>query len=229
LCGAGAPSAKSFLVTSAQAGEGKTSLAVSLSISLAEVGSRVLLIDGDVQVPRIGDLFKITPRGDLADVMLGRKDLEGSVTSSAVPGLHVLVGHANGVGGHGLLNGPSVAKLVREAAALYDYVVIDSPPALGAADALMWAQAVDTVILACLLGHSDTNAIRLVRERLNSIGAKMAGAVIANVSIHERYYSYSTSGGTGVDNGTGASAKGTRLMPLLVHFPGASGGASGSS
>jgi polysaccharide biosynthesis transport protein len=183
---------RSMLVTSAQAAEGKTSLAVSLAISLAEPGYRVLLIDGDIQAPQIGRLLGLTPQGNLLDVLAGRQNLPACVTPSGIGGLDVLTGHRNGDTARPLLNMRSARDIVRQAKDQYDHVVVDSPPALGAADALVWAHAVDGVIVASLVGYSDRKAVRLACQRLLSVGANVLGSVVANVSTTESYYSYSS-------------------------------------
>lgn len=207
---------RTILVTSAQAGEGKTSLAVSLAISLAEPGARVLLIDGDVQAPQIGKLLKLPARGDLRSVLSEDHELKEAVVDSGVAGLDVLIGRSNGQSAKDILNSKTAQRLVRLAAEQYDHVVIDSPPALGAADALVWAHAVEGVVLASLVGHSDRRAMRLAHQRLLTVGAKVLGSVIANVSIHESYYSYSTA--SCPDPG-GKSPGGKRRTPPLVHLP----------
>jgi len=205
-------------VTSPQAGEGKTSLAVSLAVSLTESGRRVLLVDGDIQAPQIARLLKLAPSCDLKGVLLGSRSIRESVVESGIAGLDVLADSANGDTARGALNSQSAIDLVKQAADQYEYVVIDSPPVLGAADALFWAHAVDGVILASLVGRSDRKAIRLALQRLASVGATLLGSVIANVSVTESYYSYSASGARST---YGAPAAGTavRRTPPTVYLP----------
>jgi succinoglycan biosynthesis transport protein ExoP len=209
---------RTMLVTSPQAGEGKTSLAVSLAVSLTESGRRVLLVDGDIQAPQIARLLKLAPSCDLKGVLLGSRSIRESVVESGIAGLDVLADSANGDTARGALNSQSAIDLVKQAADQYEYVVIDSPPVLGAADALFWAHAVDGVILASLVGHSDRKAIRLALQRLASVGATLLGSVIANVSVTESYYSYSASGARST---YGAPAAGTavRRTPPTVYLP----------
>ena len=191
--GAGGTPPKSILITSAQAGEGKTSLAASLALSLAEPGNRVLLIDGDIQGPQIGRLLKLKPAYDLRSVLAGERSLEEAVVGSGIRGLDVLVSHRDGTGQatRAVLNARSVGRMLQEAVSRYDHVIVDSPPTMGAADALVWAREVEGVIISSLVGRSDTVAMRLACDRLHSVGARVLGMVVANVSARERYYSYS--------------------------------------
>lgn len=211
---------KSLLVTSAQAGEGKTSLAVSLAISLAELGSRVLLIDGDVQAPQIGKLLRLNPPCSLRTVLAEQRSLPDAVAACSVAGLDVLVTRSNGDAARHLLNTRTARRLLHEAAGIYDHIVIDSPPALGAADALVWAHAADGVVLSSLVGMSDRNAVRLACQRLQSVGANLLGSVIANVSINETYYSYSTTScAAEIGPESLGYPTGKRRCPPLVHLP----------
>ncbi|MEP0842391.1 MAG: AAA family ATPase [Phycisphaerae bacterium] len=208
---------KTLLITSAQAAEGKSSLAISLAMSLAEPGQRVLLIDGDIQAPQVGQCLNLTASNTLKSVLSGKCPLGAAVVRCGVPGLDVLVGHANGESARGVLNTKTAARLVRDAAALYDHVIIDSPPALGAADALVWAHVADGVILSSLVGHTDTRLVRFACQRLGAVGAKILGAVIANVSAHQTFYSYSSfaSRRSSYSNGDASS----RRTPPLIHLP----------
>ncbi len=211
---------KSMLITSAQAAEGKTSLAVSLAISLAEPGGRVLLIDGDIQAPQIARLLNVEPHGDLCDVLLGQRDLHTCAAATGIRGLDVLPGHCNGHSARTLLNTRSARQLVRQAMDEYDHVIVDSPPTLGAADALVWAHAVEGVIVTSLVGYSDRKAIKLACQRLLSVGARLLGSVVANVSVTEAYYSYSqtsrsTESSLALANHTGPAHR----EPPLVHLP----------
>lgn len=203
---------RALLVTSAQAGEGKTSLAVSLALSLAETGSRVLLVDGDIQAPQIGRLLKINPPYSLKDVLLGRRALADCVGRSPSAGVDVLIARLNGDSARGALSTQSALQLVRSAAPAYDHVVIDSPPALGAADTLVWAQAADGVIVSSLVGSSNTQAMRTACQRLAAVGARVLGSVIANVSVTESYYSYSSASSS-------VSGRPGKRKPPLVLLP----------
>jgi succinoglycan biosynthesis transport protein ExoP len=181
----------SLLITSGQAAEGKTSLAVSLAAQLAESGCRVLVIDGDVQAPRIGQTLNLERTYRLRDVLLGNCQFDDAVSPTPVSGLEVLLGSRNGQSAEGLLTYRRAARIIKEAAEHYDHVIVDSPPVLGAADAVIWAQVVDGVILSSFAGHSSLRIIRQACQRINAAGGRILGAVICNVSARESYYSYS--------------------------------------
>ncbi len=222
---------RSLLVTSAQACEGKTSLAVSLAASLAESGSRVLLIDGDIQAPQIGQVLNLATSHTLREVLLREQPLAKAVVHSRLPNLDVLVAGINGHSARGVLDSRSANRLLREAVKEYDHVVVDSPPSLGAADALAWAQAVDGVILSTFANFSNSRAMKIACQRLGMVQARLLGAVVCNTSIKESYYSYSSSSVRSTTSGTNAAAfkPGERRTPPFVQLPGVTAAESASS
>ena len=219
---------RSLLVTSAQACEGKTSLAVSLAASLAESGCRVLLIDGDIQAPQIGQVLNLATLHTLREVLIDEQPLKKAVVRSRLPNLDVLVAGINGHSARGILDARSATKLVREAINEYDHVVVDSPPSLGAADALVWAQAVEGVILSTFANFSNSRALRIACQRLGLVQARVLGAVVCNTSIKESYYSYSSSSVRSTSNGANPFAfkPGQRRTPPFVQLPGIADNAS---
>ncbi len=210
---------RSLLVTSAQAGEGKTSLAVSLAISLTESGKRILLIDGDLQLPQIARLLSLDGPCDLKAVLQGRTSLGDAVVASGIKGLDVLVSHRNCQSPQGILNTQFAIDLINQATGTYDCVVVDSPPALGAADALFWSQATDGVILASMVGQSDRKAVKVACQRLHSVSARLLGSVIANVPFRQGSYSYSTSNYRSAGPEQPGITKEPQRTPPLVYLP----------
>lgn len=220
--GVNGSSPKSLLVTSAQACEGKTSLAVSLAASLAESGARILLIDGDIQAPQIGRVLRLTPIHTLREVLLGERSIKEAVVQSRLPNLDVLVADVDGRSARGVLDSRSAVRLVSEAVKEYDHIVVDSPPSLGAADALVWAQAVEGVILSTFASFSDSRAVKIACQRLAMVQARLLGAVVCNTSIKESYYSYSSTSVRSTMSGTNPAAfkPGQRRTPPFVQLPG---------
>jgi polysaccharide biosynthesis transport protein len=206
-------SPKSILATSAQACEGKTSLAVSLAASLAEAGNHVLLIDGDIQGPQIERALNLTSTRTLKDVLAGEATLDDAIVHSSMAHLDVLTARLNSNTARGVLNPRSALRLVREAVSSYEYVIVDSPPILGAADAVVWAEAVDGVILSSFVGQSNSNAMRMACHRLRGVGARILGAVMCNLSIRGGYYSFSTSSASVRSDHPGRGDDGRRTPP----------------
>src|ERR1700691_4100194 len=118
-----------ILVTSPRPKAGKTTTVANLGISLAEIGRRVLLIDGDLRRPRLGKLFGLQFATGLSDALLdegsGNITLDSVVRPSTVPGLHVLPGGSEPANISKLLHSTYLDSLIEKARSEYDFVVID--------------------------------------------------------------------------------------------------------
>jgi capsular exopolysaccharide synthesis family protein len=169
-----------ILVTSGDKQEGKSALASQLAISLARAWRRTLLIDGDLRRPAAHRIFNLPAEPGFSEVLRGEADLESVTHATPVSRLWaVTAGHLDD---HALqaLAQEGLGKLLETAKAQYDFVIVDAPPVLPVADALMMAQHVDGVLLSVLLGTSRLPLLDAARSRLQSVGAKVLGAVIAD-------------------------------------------------
>lgn len=144
----GAPVAQSILVTSCRAGDGKTTISVNLAMSLAKLGSRVLLVDADLRRPSVHRALGIQPGPGLSHHLEGTSDWKGSVRFGVTDGLDVLPSGGETSRAADLLAGHEMSALLREAEARYDYVIVDSPALfINAADATLLSRVVDGVVV----------------------------------------------------------------------------------
>ncbi len=209
---------RSLVVTSANSGDGKTGLAVSLAASMAETGQRVLLIDGDIRKPDIGQSLRLSDCDRLSAALRAEQPLKELVISSAVSNLDVLPAVASNGQTAQLLTPQRVKRLLSEATRQYEMIIIDSPPVLLAADALVWGQAADGVICSVLAGRSNRAAVWSACDRLRQVDAKVLGTVVGNVSQSNMYYgsSYGSSSVGGVNRRKGRHDQKHKLPPLVV-------------
>jgi capsular exopolysaccharide synthesis family protein len=181
-------SLQTVLITSAVAGEGKTSLTGHLAISLARAGFRTLLIDGDLHSPAAHGLFEVTVVPGLSELLREEVDAATAIRPTAVPGLSVLPAGAVNLTARQALIGERWRRIRKELESQFDFVVIDTAPLLMVSDTLLFAREADGVVLSVLLGVSQVGHVSETAARLRSIGANLAGAVVSGV-WHDAYRS----------------------------------------
>jgi len=178
-----------IVVSSAGTREGKTTFAVNLATSLAKSGKKVLLVDGDLRKPDIGQMLNI-PReaGHLQDVLLGAEP-SSVVYVSPVSGLHVLAANPRHMADpYELLTSSVAAEQIERLAREYDHVIIDSPPALAFPDALVWAKLADAVVLVSFAGQTTAPDLKEAKERFARGRTRVLGAVLSNVPLDQGLY-----------------------------------------
>ena len=188
----GGRSASSILVTSAQSGEGKTTISVNLAISLAQLGRRVLLIDADMRRPTLQKYFPQSG-SQLGSYLAGEGSWQDMTYQTAVRGLFVLLCGPLPANPAELLSSDRMRALLQEAATEYTFVILDSPPLLNVADARILASAVDTTILVVKGGDTPRQVVQYAESQARAAGANLMGVVLNNLNFHsngDSYYAY---------------------------------------
>ena len=179
LCDSRRGESRVVLVTSAVAGEGKTTVASHLASSLARAGRKALLIDADLRNPAVHQLFEVPMQPGFSEVLLGEVELEDAVQDTTLPGLVVMpAGQWDREVLQALARGgmEGVFEKLREE---FEFIIIDSHPVLAATDSLLVAQQADAVILAVLRGVSQMPRVYAAAQKLNEVGARVLGAVLS--------------------------------------------------
>ncbi|MBX9623566.1 MAG: AAA family ATPase [Gemmataceae bacterium] len=177
----GGPAIRTVLVTSGVAGEGKTSLAGHLSISLARAGFRTVLVDGDLQSPSAHRLFDCPVGPGLCELLRDEVGLDDAARPTPVPGLALLPAGRWDTAARQALVGDRWRRLKADLEARYDFVVVDSAPLLLVSDTLLLAREADGVVLSVLLGVSQVSHVAETAGRLQAVGARLTGAVVNGV------------------------------------------------
>jgi capsular exopolysaccharide synthesis family protein len=170
------------VVTSAADGEGKTTLATQLAASLARAWRRTVLLDGDMRKPAVHRAWDLPLEPGLGEVLRSEVDLADALQPTAEGRLWLLTAgvwdlHAGQALAH---EGPAV--LFKQLKESYDFVVVDAPPVLPVADALLLSQHADAVLLAVRAGTSRLPAVHAARQRLAALDAPLLGAVVLGCS-----------------------------------------------
>jgi capsular exopolysaccharide synthesis family protein len=176
-------------VASAISGEGKTSIASQLAVSIARAtGQPVLLIDGDMRAPDIHKIFDLPLGPGLAEVLDRKVSLEDAINRAWSEHLHILPAGELHMNPHKLIGSESFEAMLNEVRLWYRYIIIDTPPVLAASESLVIARHADSTLLCAMRDHSRENHLKLAYRRLLATGAKAVGVVFSGVP--SRYYAY---------------------------------------
>ncbi|MEO6435735.1 MAG: polysaccharide biosynthesis tyrosine autokinase [Tepidisphaeraceae bacterium] len=185
--------ARTILITSPERGDGKTTLASNLAISMAQAGRRVLLIDADMRAPMQDLIFSLNGRLGLANVLAGKEAADSAIRRTGIENLDLLPAGSASRNPSELLNSQGFMDLLETQAEKYDDIVIDSPPLLAVTDARIIAASADATVLVLRAGKSNRKLSELSIDGLVSVGARLLGAVVNDVQ--RRNYAYDGSYG----------------------------------
>jgi capsular exopolysaccharide synthesis family protein len=176
---------RTVVVTSARAGEGKSTSAANLAVTLAMQGTRTLLVDADLRAGRLNALFGVRPEPGFAETLLGRIPLseavmEVALDESDVP-LYLLPSGAPPRNPAELLGSLRMQALVQEMRGLYDVVIFDAPSLSGLTDAAVLGKAVDATLLVVRPGMTDRDALEQALAQLRLSRAPVAGVLLNDV------------------------------------------------
>ncbi len=182
---------KALMVTSVAKGDGKTTLAANLAVSLAEAGHRTLLMDVDLRQGRIASLFNLSAHSaGLVDYLTGRAGMDEAITETDVPNLEVVPSGPRPPNPAELVGSRKMEDFVRTLRDTYDYIVLDSPPVLPVADALMLTRIIDAALLVIRSNVTDRMQAREARARLIRVRARILGVVLNDFDA-KSHYAYS--------------------------------------
>jgi capsular exopolysaccharide synthesis family protein len=177
-----------MLITSPSGGNGKTTVASNLAISIALSGRRVLLIDANFRRPGLPHAFPGMRGEGLSNLLIGQSRLEDLVTTTAVPGLDVLSAGPIPPNPAELLGGGYLRELIAESRTRYDQIIFDGPPILLVSDAMVLAGAVDGVLVVCQYRSTSRGALQRTRSQLDAINARIFGAVLNRIETRAGGY-----------------------------------------
>jgi succinoglycan biosynthesis transport protein ExoP len=180
---------KCLLITSSQKGEGKTTTAINMSITLAQTGAKVILLDCDMRNPNVHKALNLKNEGGMSTFLSGNADLPSLIQASSIPNLSVVPSGPIPPNPAELVGSPRMHEGLSLLQSLTHYVVIDTPPVLAVADARILATVVDGVILVVKAGTTAKDAIRHTKLLLEEINARIIGILLNNVDIHAAGYS----------------------------------------
>ena len=177
-------------VTSAAAGEGKSTTTANLALALAEGGRRVIVIDADLRRPSLHTLFGVSLEEGLSNVLLGPELASLPLQETASRGVRLLSsgpGLANPLEALASRRFDQVLAMARGQA---DFVLVDTAPAGALADSAVIAPRLEGVLLVVSAGRTKRDLARRAREQLDRVNANLLGVVLTDVKGDDKLYRY---------------------------------------
>ncbi|HBC63044.1 MAG TPA: hypothetical protein DC058_17750 [Planctomycetaceae bacterium] len=174
-------------VTSPAAGDGKSTLALNLAVSLAQSGKRTVLLESDLRRPKVHKLTGVENKVGVVDVLRGTAEIESAVQTTQVPDLFIIPCGSRPKDPAELLARPEYETLLEDLRSRFDYVIVDTPPILAVTDPAGVAARVDGVIVCMRLSRHTRDLGKRTIDSLRDIGATVSGVVINGVEERDAY------------------------------------------
>lgn len=182
-----------LVITSANSGEGKTTAAANLAVTLAKMNRKVLLIDGDIHNPRLHHLFGLPNSTGVTDLLLetaANGKLIDPVIRAVSPNLYVLTAGPSVEEGADLLFSTAMPALIARYREQYDMVLIDTPPMLSMPDARVLGRLADAVVLIARAGRTSRAAVQAAFRRLMDDQSRVLGVILNDWNAKSSSYRY---------------------------------------
>lgn len=181
---------KVILVTSALPQEGKTTTSTNIAIVLAQRGSRVLLVDGDLRRPRIHKFFKGTQASGLSTILNGQDEPSKVIAATPIDNLFACFSGPVPPQPAEMLSSERMRRLLAQWRNEFDHIVIDSPPVLSVTDAALLSVEADSVLLIIRSGQTTKDALRRATDLLTQVKARIQGVVVNAIDMEQPHYYY---------------------------------------
>jgi capsular exopolysaccharide synthesis family protein len=179
-----------LMVTSTQAGEGKSTVCYGMTLGLAKLGRSVVIIDTDIRRPNVHRLFGVKNTFGASNVLSGSATVDDVIQRGLVPNIDVIVAGPIPPNPSELLASNNLSQMIAELRSRYDHVVVDSAPVLGLADAPLVATNVDGVVFVVEAARTNVRGVQNAIGRLEQTGASLLGVVLSRFDPGKSGYSY---------------------------------------
>ncbi len=171
-------------------GIGKSFVSNNFAAILAQGGSKVLLIDGDMRRGHLHQYFGVRREAGLADLLAGQAEVDACVRATGIEGLDFISTGTIPPNPAELLLSARFTGLLEAVGDNYDYVLIDAPPVLAVTDSTIIAKHAGTTLMLLKYGAHPMREIETCRNRLDQCGANLKGVIFNDVDISSSRYGY---------------------------------------
>lgn len=170
---------RTVLVTSTVPGEGKTTAAVNLALSLAQKGRKILLIDGDMRSPNVANILQLDPSAEgLCEVLKGELTAVEAITLLPDSGLYVMTAGSTTTKSTDLLSSHAMKKLLEKVHDYADYIIVDTPPAMVLSDSMALGKYVDGFIYVVRRDRARRHTILEGFSQIAESGCRALGTIL---------------------------------------------------
>lgn len=176
-------------VTSPAPGDGKSTTAANLAISLAQIGKRVLLIDCDMRRPTVAESFRIPATPGLSDFLVGQAKVEDAVRQVESFKLSIMTAGNIPPDPTSLLEGAQMERLFNAFRSIYDYVIVDLPPVTAVPDGTILSRYLDGFLLVIRNRQTRHRYVSEMLRQLQLTDSKIIGiTTIGGDPVSRKYY-----------------------------------------
>lgn len=180
-----------ILITSGVPISGKTITATNLAISFAQKGNRVLLVDGDMRVPQLHNIFNVEQPCGLSEYLTGEATVNQIIKNIDIQNISIVTSGKIHNYPAEIISRPKIETLIKCLKGRFDYVIFDSPPILGLTDGIMYAEMVDAIIHVVRSGKTSISIALRAKDQLSFFQNKVLGIILNDISLlQEDYYYY---------------------------------------
>jgi len=183
---------KKIIVTSSVPGEGKSTVAINLAISLVDSGNKVLLIDSDLRKPMIQKYLHLTnvKGGGLTSILANTDKAEQCIYFLSDTGLNVITSGPIPPNPAEILGSKKMEDFVKDLESKFDYIIFDTPPISVVTDAAVLSKLCDGVILVIKQKFASRESAQLAKRNLENVGANIIGCVLNGFKAEQSSKSY---------------------------------------
>lgn len=171
-----------LLITSSVVGEGKSSSATNLALTIGATGSTVCLVEGDLRRPRVMDYLGLENAAGVTEVLVGRAEI-ADVVQPYRDNVHVLGCGQIPPNPSELLGSAAMKHLIQQLSADYDYVILDGSPLMAVTDSAILSTVADGAIVVVGVGIVKRDELRRTLAGLDRVGAKVLGLVANRLPV----------------------------------------------